>query len=266
MTIYDPTKIPGDVYDTHTHLNDDALYHDVAAYVGRAHEFRVMEMNVVGYDPQGNQRAIQIAHDFADQGIRAIIGFQPEDTDKFDAAAEKLLRQQLNDPTVIGVGETGLDWHWKNFDRDQQLTAFEKHLDLAAEFDLPVTIHMRDSFDDVYRILQERSVKKFEMHSFAGTVDQAEKLVALGGYISFSGMATFKNTSEIHEAAKSVPLDRILVETDAPYLAPVPKRGQTNEPAWTKFVVDGLAKLLEIDRNQLAKITRENAYRVWPKN
>ncbi|MHA5093973.1 TatD family hydrolase [Oenococcus oeni] len=266
MAIYDPTKTPGDVYDTHTHLNDDALYHDVAAYVGRAREFRVMEMNVVGYDPKGNQRAIQIAHDFSDKGIRAIVGFQPEDTNKFDQSAEEVLRKQLSDPVVIGVGETGLDWHWKGFDRDAQINSFERHLDLAAEFDLPTTIHMRDSFEDLYRILKERRLSKFEMHSFAGGPEQAEKLVDLGAYIGFSGMVTFKNAKEIHEAAKVVPLDRILVETDAPYLAPVPNRGKTNEPAWTKFVVDGLAKVLEIDRNQLAKITVENAHRLWPKN
>ncbi|MCV3296525.1 MAG: TatD family hydrolase [Oenococcus sp.] len=265
MTIYDPTKIPGDVYDTHTHLNDDALYHDVAAYVGRAHEFRVMEMNVVGYDAQANLRAIQIAHDFADEGVRAIVGFQPEDTGGFDAAAQELLRQQLSDPAVIGVGETGLDWHFKGFDRQTQLAAFEKHLQLATEFDLPVTIHMRDSFDDIYRILQEQGIKKFEMHSFAGDWHQAEKLVNLGGYISFSGMVTFKNAKEIHEAAKVVPLDRLLVETDAPYLAPVPNRGKTNEPAWTKFVVDGLAAILGIDRDELAQITMRNGHRLWPK-
>lgn len=264
MTIYNPTKIPEAVYDSHTHLNDDKLYFDVPAYIGRASEMKVLEMNIVGYDEKSNQRALQIAHDFASEGVRAILGFQPEDSVYFDDDAQKKLADQLADPAVIGVGETGLDWHWPEPGKDVQIASFKRHLELAKQFGLPATIHMRDSFDDIYAILKEMQINNFEMHSFAGTPQQAAKLIDLGGYISFSGLATFKNAHDVHQTVKETPLSRMLVETDAPYLAPVPKRGQVNEPAFTKYVVDDLAAMIGIDRSRLADITTENAHRLWP--
>jgi TatD DNase family protein len=260
MALYDPTKTPGNVFDTHTHLNDDSMFHDVAAYVGRAQEFRVMNMNVVGYDNQGNSRALEIAHNFAGEGVRAIIGYQPDDSAQFD---EALLRSQLQDDLVVGVGETGLDYFHEGFDKKVQTESFLKHIELAQEFELPLTIHMRDSFDDMYQILKDTGVNNFIMHSFAGDTKQAEKLLELGAYISFSGMITFKNATEIKEAAHIVPLEKMLVETDAPYLAPTPNRGKMNEPAFTKYVVDGLAEVLEMDRDELAKITTQNAVRLF---
>jgi TatD DNase family protein len=263
MALYDPTKIPGDVYDTHTHLNDDSMFHDVAAYVGRAQEYRVTKMNVVGYDLQGNSRAIEIAEKFYDEGVRAVIGWQPDDTAGFNAENEALLREQLTNPVVVGVGETGLDYYFEGFDKETQLKAFYKHIELAQEFEKPLTVHMRESFDDVYKAFKDFNFSNFVMHSYSGNADQAEKLLALGGYLSFSGMVTFKKSTDIQEAAKIAPLNKILVETDAPYLAPVPYRGKMNEPAYTRYVVDDLAKTLDMNRDELAKITTENAVNLW---
>lgn len=263
MSIYDPTKMPADSYDSHTHLNDDDLYRDVEAYVGRAEEFRVMEMNVVGYDAKGNQRALAIAEQF--ENVHAILGFQPDSAKEFDEEAQKILATQLKNPVVVGVGETGLDYYWDNSTREEQKAAFIKHIELAQEFDLPITIHSRDAYDDVYEILKAHNVNKGVMHSFAGSVEQAQKFQDLGLYISFSGVVSFKKAEEVRDAARNVQLDRLLVETDAPYLAPVPNRGKRNEPAYVKYVVDALAEAINMDAKELAKLTTDNAHNLWKK-
>ncbi|GMA70279.1 TatD family hydrolase [Leuconostoc litchii] len=261
MAIYDPTKKPTDSYDTHTHLNDDQLFHDVPAYIGRANEFRVMEMNVVGYDAQSNLRALEIAGNY--KNIYAILGFQPEDTKDFDEQALATLEEQLQQPKVVGIGETGLDYYWDTTTHDVQLYAFKKHISLAKKYDLPVIIHNRDAFDDVYQVLKDAGINKGVMHSFSGTPDQAKAFVDLGMHISFSGVVSFKKAEEVREAAKIVPLNRILVETDAPYLAPTPYRGKTNEPALVKFVIDSLAETLEMSSKELSDLTRINAHRLF---
>ncbi|ACA83183.1 MULTISPECIES: TatD family hydrolase [Leuconostoc] len=261
MAIYDLTKTPADSYDTHTHLNDDKLYHDVPAYIGRANEFRVMEMNIVGYDATGNERALEIAQ--AHDNIYAVLGFQPEDTADFDEAAALLLSHQLEQEKVVGVGETGLDYYWDTPSREIQKKAFQTHLALAKKYDLPVIIHNRDAFNDVYDIVKASGVTKGVMHSFSGTPEQALAFVDLGMHISFSGVVTFKKAEEVRDAARAVPLDRILVETDAPYLAPTPFRGKDNEPALVKYVIDSLAETLAVTPKALSEITRTNAHRLF---
>ncbi|GAK31782.1 TatD family deoxyribonuclease [Weissella oryzae SG25] len=263
MAIYDPTKRPADSFDTHTHLNDDAFWHDVAAYWARAREYRVVEMNIVGYDTVGNERAIEIAHEF--EGAHAIVGWQPEDINGFGPAELATLRKQLSDPAVIGLGEMGLDYYWDTTTPADQKKAFQAQLDLAKEFKLPVTIHARDAFDDVYAMLKENDVAQFGgvMHSFAGDENEVKRFLDLGMYISFSGIATFKNAKEVQKAVQVVPRDRLLVETDAPYLAPVPLRGKQNEPMFVRHTIDNLANQLGMEYNELAELTRENAHRLW---
>jgi len=264
MAIYDPTKRPADAFDTHTHLNDEVFWHDVAAYWARARESRVMEMNIVGYDTVGNQRAIEIAREF--EGANAIVGWQPEDIRDFDEKALATLREQLSDPVVVGVGEMGLDYYWEeNPSKEDQIAAFKTQLELAKEFKKPVTVHSRDAFDDTYAVLKASGVEEFGgvMHSFTGDAEEAKRFLDLGMYISFSGIATFKNAHEVHEAVKAVPLDRILVETDAPYLAPTPFRGKQNEPMYVFQTLTNIAEQLGMTYNELAKITTENAHRLW---
>lgn len=260
MAIYHPNEQPAPSYDSHTHLNDDQLFFDVPAYLGRAHEFQVLEMNIVGYNQVGNERALAIAQE--NDGVYAILGYQPEDTPDFDEEALKVLSAQLKEDKVVAVGETGLDYHWDT-DPAVQKAAFLAQIKLAKENDLPVVIHNREAFDDVYQILTENDVQKAVIHSFSGTPEQAKAFADLGYYISFSGVVTFKKAEEVREAAKVVPLEQILVETDAPYLAPVPNRGKTNEPGWTKYVIDSLAETLGMTADDLAGQTKQNAHRIF---
>lgn len=254
--------MPFKSYDTHTHLNDDAFYNDLSTYVDRARELGVTEMNIVGYDAQGNQRALAIAHQFP--GMHVLLGFQPENAPEFNAQELANLKMQLADAAVVGIGEIGLDYHWDTPVEDQ-MKAFAAQLSLARELNLPVAIHARDAMDDVYAMLKAAGVEQFGgvIHSFTGDAADAQRFLDLGMYISFSGIVTFKNAKDIQAAAQIVPLDRILVETDAPFLAPTPYRGKQNEPGYVKYVIDNLAAQLQIEPAELAAQTIANAHRLW---
>ncbi|MCW0953533.1 TatD family hydrolase [Weissella ceti] len=264
MAIYDPTKRPADGYDTHTHLNEDVFWHDVAAYWARAREFRIVEMNNVGFNREGNERAIELAHEF--EGMHAIIGWQPEDVAAFTDEEFEILKVQAQDDAVVGLGEMGLDYYWDiNPTPEVQKAAFSRQLKLAKELNLPVTIHSRDASDDVYELLKEHDVASFGgvMHSFSGDAEEVKRFVDLGMYISFSGMVTFKNAKDIKAALQVVPLDRLLVETDAPFLAPTPMRGKQNEPMLVRFTIESVAEQLGMTYNEVAELTKANAHRLW---
>ncbi|AIG65164.1 Hydrolase, TatD family [Weissella tructae] len=264
MATYDPTNRPADAYDTHTHLNEDVFWDDVATYWDRAREFRVVEMNNIGYDREGNERAIEMAHKF--EGMHAIIGWQPGDVAGFTDEEFDILKVQAQDEVVVGLGEMGLDYYWEsNPSPEVQKAAFSRQLALAKELNLPVTIHARDASDGVYELLKSHNVSDFGgvMHSFTGDAEEAKRFLDLGMYISFSGMVTFKNAKEIKEALQVVPLDRLLVETDAPFLAPTPMRGKQNEPMFVRHTIESVAEQLGMTYNELAEITKNNAHRLW---
>ncbi len=264
MAIYDPKNRPAAAYDTHAHLNEDNFWHDVPAYWARAQEFQINEVNVVGYDQVGNERALAIAHEF--ENVHAIIGFQPEDVASMTDEAFAQLEEEAQDPEVVGLGEMGLDYHWPdNPSSTVQKAALNRQLELARELHLPVTIHSRDAFEDTYELLAANSIDQFGgvMHSFSGGPADVKPFLDLGMYIGFSGMVTFKKASEIREALKIVPLDRILVETDAPFLAPTPMRGKQNEPMYVRYTVQKIADILGLSYDELANITTENAHRLW---
>lgn len=264
MAIYKSGQRRADGYDTHTHLNDDTFWHDVPAYFGRATEFGIVEMNIVGYNSQSNERAIQLAHEF--EGMHAIIGWQPEDILEMDDSKLAIFREQLQDDSVVGVGETGLDYYWDdNPAAEVQKKAFTQQLELAHEFKLPVTVHTRSAMADTYEALKNAHVEDFGgvMHSFTGTPEEAKQFLDMGMYISFSGIATFKNAKDVQETVKSVPLDRLLVETDAPYLAPTPMRGKPNEPMYVHYIIEYIAELLGKSYDEMAEITTNNAHKLW---
>lgn len=248
------------VYDSHTHLNDDAFYDDVPAFQARAAHYGVTQMNIVGSNTLLNERAIQLAHDY--DNLHAIIGWHPEDIRFYNAQVEAKLIQQLQDPLVVGVGEIGLDY----FNDDQsphlkQQEIFARQLEIARQLHLPVSIHVRDALADAYSLLQDAHVNEFGgvMHSFNGSPEWADKFLTLGMNISFSGVVSFGSAKEVQATAKMVPLDRLMVETDAPYLTPVPYRGKQNEPAFSKLVVDAIADIKQVDVERVAYHSFHNA-------
>ena len=164
-------------------------------------------------------------------------------------------------PKVIALGEIGLDYYWMTADKETQARVFKRQMELAKELDLPFVVHTRDALEDTYALIKEVGVgpRGGIMHSFSGTLEEAQAFMDLGMHISFSGVVTFKKARELQEAAQALPLEKILVETDAPYLAPVPKRGRENRTGYTRYVVEMLAQLRNQSVEEVAKATYENA-------
>lgn len=254
------------VYDSHTHLNDTPFFDDVPAFIARANHYGVTAMNIVGSNRLLNDRAVELGHRFSN--LHPVIGWHPEDLATFNAIEEEHLLAQLKDPLVVGIGEIGLDYYNdEHSPHDQQWSLFEKQLAWAKTRYLPVSIHCRDAFADAYAILKNAHVAEFGgvMHSFNGSPEWAQKFMDLGMLISFSGVVSFKNATAVHAAAQMVPLTKMMVETDAPYLTPQPFRGKQNEPAFSKFVVDAIAKLRGVAAERVAYYTYHNAAQLFLK-
>ncbi len=251
------------VFDSHTHLNDTPYAGQEADYVKQAAELGVAKMAIVGSDTTLNAGAMRLAHEF--DALYAIVGWHPESAKDYTAETEKVLVDQLADPKAVAIGEIGLDYHWDTSPRDVQRQVFARQLELAAELNMPVSIHSRDAFADTYDILRASKIRDFGgiMHSFTGDAEWARKFLDLGMYISYSGIVSFKNAPEEHESVKVIPSDRLLVETDAPYLTPEPYRGRPNQPGYTRYVVDAVAKFRDETPANIAAVTWANAHRVF---
>lgn len=211
----------------------------------------------------------QIAVANAHQNVWCSIGTHPHDAG-LDAekavTAAHIIKTANAEPKIIGIGESGLDYYYDNSPRECQATSFRKHIEACLETDLPLIVHSRDAEEDTVAILKEGGSKlRGVMHCFSSKPILAEKALELGFYISFSGIVTFKAAEELREVAKFVPLDRILVETDAPFLAPMPHRGKTNHPAYVAHTGEFLAELLGVDPKEFAKITSDNFFRLFSK-
>ncbi len=204
-------------------------------------------------------------------GVWCTVGTHPHEAEITEEQAiteDQLVAYASSDPRVIGVGETGLDYYYDHSDRGVQATSFRKHIRAAARAGLPLIIHTRDADDDTIRILREEGAGadprvRGVMHCFSGSAALAEQSLAIGFYISFSGIITFKKAGELRDIARTVPLDRILVETDAPYLAPEPLRGKVNEPAYIIHTVRMLAELKRVSEEDVVAACNANFYRLF---
>jgi TatD DNase family protein len=253
------------VVDTHCHLADPKLYADLDAVLARANEAAIGAIVSVGAisSIETDRRTIEIAEQHPH--IYAAIGVHPHDAKDCDAERIDALRDLAQSKKVVAIGESGLDFHYMHSPMEAQEAALRKHLELAMELDLPISIHCRDAEARLSAIAREVGMpaRGGVIHCFTGNTDAAREFVALGFYISFSGIVTFRNAREIQAAAPTVPDDRVLVETDAPYLAPEPYRGKRNEPAYVRRTLEVLAKLRGVEADDLARITSENARRLF---
>lgn len=193
------------------------------------------------------------------------LGWHPTEAATYDEEIEEYLRLVLKHPKVLALGEIGLDYYWMTADKETQKYVFKRQIELSKELDLPFVVHTRDALQDTYEIIREVGVgpRGGIMHSFSGTLEEAQAFIDLGMFISFSGVVTFKKAFELQEAAQMLPLDKILVETDAPYLAPVPKRGKENKTAYTRYVAEKIAELRGISIEEVAEATYSNAVRIF---
>lgn len=254
------------IYNTHSHLNDERFDEDREQVIENLKNSNVKKVLVLGYDKKSSLDAIKLADTYG--FINCAIGFQPENIkDVTDKDLEEVFKN-LNNPNVVAVGEIGLDYYWENSDevKKHQKEIFIKQIEIANKYDLPICIHCRDAIKDTLDILKEHPVnKKGVMHCYSGSVESMHEFIKLGYYISIGGTVTFKNAVTIKEVAKIVPLNMLLVETDDPYLAPVPYRGKRNEPQYVNEVIKAIAEIKNISVEELMKVTYENAIRLFGK-
>lgn len=246
-----------ELFDTHTHINVEQFAGVEHEVIARAKAEGVQAMAVVGFDTPTIEKSLQLAKDYAD--IYSIIGWHPVEAGAYTTAVEQALQQKLAHDKVVALGEIGLDYYWYKDPKDVQERVFRRQIAIAREMHLPISIHMRDAMEDTYAILKSEQFCGGIMHSFSGDVEAMKRFLDLGMHISLSGVVTFKKAHELHEVAKQVPLDRLLIETDAPYLAPVPYRGKQNEPAYVRYVAEQIAALRECSLEEIAQATTRNA-------
>jgi TatD DNase family protein len=246
--------------DTHCHLADAAFADDTREVVDRAAAAGVGHMVVVGESRAAAAQALALAG--AESRISATAGVHPHVAGEWNEASAAWLAVALRDERVVAAGEMGLDYHYDHSPRDRQREAFEAQLALAASAGKPAVIHAREADDDVAAILRNHPGTVAILHSFSSGPTVLEAGLALGHYVSFSGMITFKSWRQ-DDAIRRVPRERLLVETDAPYLAPVPHRGRRNEPAFVVQVAERLGQVLGIAADEVARFTTENATRVF---
>ncbi|MGT2754740.1 TatD family hydrolase [Streptococcus ovis] len=247
------------IFDTHTHLNVENFTDTVAEELALAKEMGVKIHNVVGFDAPTIERAIELAD--ANPEIYLTLGWHPTEAGSYNDEVEAYLLDKLKHPKVIALGEIGLDYYWMEDPKDIQEAVFRRQIQLSKELDLPFVVHTRDALEDTYEIIKSEGVgpRGGIMHSYSGSLEMAERFIELGMMISFSGVVTFKKALDIQEAAQRLPLEKILVETDAPYLAPVPKRGKENKTAYTRYVVEKIAELRGLTVEEVATATTANA-------
>ena len=231
------------------------------AHVTRAEAAGVAWMVCVGTDLATSQVALELAA--AHSSVRAVVGLHPHEASEFAAQWELIEPLAVSD-ACVGIGEAGFDFYYEHSPRDVQETAFRWQIGLAKRIGKPLVIHSRDAWDDTFRVLDDEGVpERTIFHCFTGGPDEARAALARGCYLSFSGIVSFKNASSLREAAALADAERVLVETDSPYLAPEPHRGSENEPAFVVAVGEALARARGVDADEIAALTSANAARVF---
>ncbi len=255
--------------DTHCHLNFERYDDDRNEVIQRAADAGVTRVINPGIDLDTSQQALALAKQY--DGVYAAVGFHPNDTAAFTPAMLASIREMASEAKVVSIGEIGLDYHWDKSPKAKQAEAFEAQLELAAELELPVIIHNREASEDVIPILENWAKtlpdslkgRAGVLHSFSAPQAVADRVLAAGFYLGFTGPLTFKKSEDLRHIAAGLPLDRILVETDGPFLTPHPHRGKRNEPAYIPLIVDRLAALHQISTNNMAEHTTANAERLF---
>jgi TatD DNase family protein len=254
-----------ELIDTHCHLDWQAFDPDREAVIDRAVRAGVRRMISIGVDVPSSRRAIEIAEQHT--AVYAAVGVHPNDCADFNAVVLNEVRSLAQHPKVVAIGEIGLDYYWHRVDRDVQARAFRAQLELAAEINKPVIIHSRDAAPDVVRALESFTAQTASLpgtlHSYFDDLDIARRVFSLGFYIGVTGPITFKKSDREREIIRQVRNDRLLLETDAPFLTPVPHRGKRNEPAYVRHVAETIALVRKQSLEEVARQTTHNAEQLF---
>ncbi|MBR4124180.1 MAG: TatD family hydrolase [Clostridia bacterium] len=245
------------IVDTHCHLADDAFDADRERVILSLAQNNVGAAFVVGTDLAECKKAIELAEKY--ENIYAILGLYPEYAEQYDQF-ESFLEDNLSNPKVVAVGEIGLDFHTEGYNQKLQEEVFAKQIKLAYKYNLPISIHTRDAFDRTLKVLKDNKqyLHGGVIHCFSGSPEIAEEFIKLGFKLGFGGVCTFKNARKVVDTLKKIKPEDILLETDSPYLAPTPHRGERNEPKYTNFVLDKIAEIRLENKEILEKQILEN--------
>ena len=249
--------------DSHCHLDHEPLLSDLPNILKRSKDIGVKKLLTISTSFESFSKIKDIVK--KDEIIFGTVGVHPHESDTNIMTKNEIIKSLKENPKIIGIGETGLDYYYSNSDKKKQITSFKTHIEAAIECDVPIIVHSRNAEDHTFEILNEyRDYKpKILMHCFTGSIKFSEKLLNLNSYFSASGIITFKNSIDLQKTFYTLPINRILIETDSPYLAPVPNRGKKNEPSFIKFTAQKLAQLKNISETELINITSSNFNRLF---
>lgn len=250
--------------DTHCHLNDEKLLPQADAIVGNFATDDIESAICVGYDMPSSRLAVQLADKY--DRLYCAIGIHPHDADTANDSAYDELKALSKDKKCVAIGEIGLDYYYDLSERDIQRKAFREQIELADELKLPVVLHVRDAYDDARKILFDMKNHLnygLLLHCYSGSSEYVKVFDKLDAYYSFGGAITFKNAKHNIESLSSVPIQRLVLETDCPYMTPVPYRGKLNEPKYVSLVLEKASEVLGVDKNELDEITTQNAKRLF---
>lgn len=244
--------------DTHAHLDFDRFDEDREEVIEAAYQEDIQRIINVGADMESSVNSVELAKEY--DFIYAAVGVHPHEAKDFSSEDYLKLKELASSPKVLAIGEIGLDYYYDNSPRQKQQEVFKRQLDLAKELDLPVIIHSRDAKEDTLKILKEEAQGlKGVLHCYAYDLTTAQEVINLGFYLAFGGVITFNNAKDLREVVKEVALERILIETDAPYLTPAPHRGKRNEPKYVQEVAKKVAEIKGVSLEEVAEITTKNA-------
>ncbi|KXS45840.1 MAG: TatD DNase family protein [Candidatus Frackibacter sp. T328-2] len=249
--------------DTHAHIDFPRFSDDREDVINRARENDLKYIINVGADEESSQRSIDLANEY--DMIYAVVGVHPHEAKSVTESTYYKLKKWSAEEKVVAIGETGLDYHYDNSPRKIQKEVFRQHIRLAKEVNLPLVIHSREAEEETMQILKEEGAEEVGgvIHCFGGDLAMAKEAMELNFYIAVGGVLTFNNAHQLRRVVKQISLDKLLIETDAPYLTPEPNRGKRNEPAYVKHVAEKLAEILPYSAEKIAEITTENAERVF---
>lgn len=250
--------------DTHAHLQDDVYNESLRQVIDNAYKNNVKKIICSSYNLKSSLQSIMISNN--NKGVYATIGVHPENCEEYNINIEKGLFELAKNSKVLAIGEIGLDYHYTTTNKDIQKQTFIKQILLADKLNLPIVIHTRDAIGDTMQILRE--YKKYinhggVFHCFNASIEVLEEIVKMGFYVSYGGAITFNNASKLRELVLATPIDRILTETDCPYMAPVPYRGKTNEPKFIDLVIKKISEIKNIDIKELEKIIENNTKNIF---
>lgn len=248
------------IFDTHSHYDDEQFDNDRAALLSSLQDRGVKNAVTCGCDIESSRNSKQLAEKYG--YIYFAAGFHPENLEGFELNDLETIKALAQSEKCVAIGEIGLDYHWMSSSKEKQKEFFEAQIELAKELDLPVIIHDREAHGDTLDIIRKTKPSGV-LHCFSGSKEMAKEVVALGMYIGMNGVATFKNARKSLEVIKEIPLERLVLETDCPYLCPEPYRGRRNDSSYIPYIAERIGALLERDAQEILDITNENAKRLF---